>query len=167
MLEKSQEKRILELRQKGYGYKSIVTILGIKRDTVRSLCKKYGLQGYLGLGLSKESEPQIREKNQYTHCIHCGKEINIQNRYRRGRKSKFCSDRCRRMWWYENQDKKERRETAWYHFVCFYCGKDFKAYGNKNRKFCSCKCTVDYRYGSYKEKTRYEKRKEDGTAQDE
>jgi DNA invertase Pin-like site-specific DNA recombinase len=61
--------RILELRQKGYGYKSIASILGIKRDTVRSLCKKYGLEGYLGLGISKEFEPKIREKNTITTYI--------------------------------------------------------------------------------------------------
>ena len=155
MLKKSQEEKIIELRKKGYGYKSIASVLGLKRDTVRDLCRKHGLQGYLGYGLSVESE-KVEIKEYPKNCLYCNKEINTEDK--RGRKSKFCSDRCRREWWYENQDKKDRRETAWYDFICKYCGEDFKAYGNKNRKYCSPECARNHRHSSYKEKTEYEKR---------
>ena len=161
MLEKSQEEKILELRKKGYGYKSIASVLGIKRDTVRDLCRKYGLEGYLGYGLSVESK-KAEIKEYPRNCLRCNKEINTEDR--RGRKSKFCSDFCRRRWWYENLDKKERRETAWYDFICKYCGKDFRVYGNKNRKYCSPECFRNHRYGSYKEKTGYEKRMEEDSS---
>ncbi len=160
MLQIEEKQQILELRQRGYGYKIIANVVGVDRDTVRGLCKRHGLQGYLGIGVSRPSQklPDIREYPQ--SCEYCGKEINME--YRRGRKSRFCSDRCRRTWWNENSDKKDRRETAWYPFVCLYCGKDFKAYGNKNRKYCSRRCTYEHRYGSYKEKTGYQTRKEAG-----
>ncbi|SHJ77638.1 hypothetical protein [Paramaledivibacter caminithermalis] len=157
MLTKEQKEEILKLRKKGYGYKSIASILKVKRDDVRDLCKKYGLTGYLGYGESLKNDVPKKKEIQ-KQCLYCGEEINTK--MRRGRKSKFCSDKCRRTWWNENQDKKDRRDTAWYSFVCKYCGKDFKAYGNKNRKFCSRKCARDYRYGSYREKTGYETRLE-------
>jgi len=167
MLGKSKKEEILELRNRGYGYKSIAVIAGVKRDTVRGLCKSWGLEGCLGFGLSREPEKKSVFLEHITNCLYCYKEINIEDR--RGRKSKFCSDQCRRKWWYANQDRKNRKDSAWYHFICLYCGKDFKAYGNKNRKFCSRRCVADYRFGSHKEKTGYEKRKEleGGTTQNE
>ena len=158
MLQTAEKKQILELRQRGYGYKIIANVVGVDRDDVRALCKNHGLQGYLGIGVSRASQkiPDIREYPE--SCFHCGEKINTE--HQRGRKSKFCSDRCRRTWWHENSDKKDRRETAWYSFVCLYCGVDFKAYGNKHRKYCSRRCTVEHRYGFYKEQTGYEKRME-------
>lgn len=161
MLQNDEKKLILEYRQRGYGYKSIATVVGVSRDSVRNLCKSHGLDGYLRYGISRPYQklPDLPDLREYPEkCEYCGKEINTE--YRRGRKSRFCSDRCRRTWWNENSDKKDRRETAWYSFVCLYCGKDFKAYGNKNRKYCSRRCTIEHRYGSYKEKTGYQKRKE-------
>ncbi|NMB41799.1 MAG: hypothetical protein GX996_07675 [Firmicutes bacterium] len=161
-LRKAQKKQVLELRQRGYGYKSIAYVVGVSRDTVRNFCRKHGLQGYLYFGVSRPHQkiPELGLEEYPKECKYCGKEINTE--HRRGRKSKFCSDKCRRRWWSENSDKKERRETAWYSFICLYCGKDFKAYGNKNRKYCSQQCARDHRFGSYKEKTGYEERMETG-----
>lgn len=150
------EENILELRKKGYGYKSISSTLHISRDVARNVCKKYGLIGY-GDQI-KVNTPEI--KNIPTKCLYCGKPINTQER--RGRKAKFCCDECRRSWWKENSDKRERRETAWYTFTCKNCGKEFKVYGNKNRKFCSIKCSYEYRFGPYDEKTGFELIKEKG-----
>lgn len=151
MLETVQKQKIIELRSKGYGYGSIALILKIKRDDVRDFCRRNNLDGYLGYGLSMPCEGKRRPINIPNHCEYCGQTINQSER--RGRKSRFCSDRCRREWWNEHPEKKERRETAWYPFICLYCGKDFKAYGNRNRKFCSVKCTLNYRFGSYRGKT--------------
>lgn len=142
MLKTEQTDKILLLRKKGYGYKSIAGILKISRDDVRSECKKYGLTGY-GQPVNVEV---IKKQNIQEECLHCGKEINSEDG--RGRKSKFCSDKCRRTWWNAHPEKKNKKESAWYSFSCKNCGKEFKAYGNKNRKFCSIRCSSEYRFGS-------------------
>lgn len=142
MLNEEAQDQVLELRKKGYGYKSIASCLKIPRDTVRNVCRKYGLTGYGMQIIRNIPEPKTVLKE----CLYCGKEINKKEQ--RGRKAKFCSDKCRRTWWNENSDKRNRRESAWYSFVCKNCGKDFRAYGNKSRKFCSVRCTTEYRFGS-------------------
>lgn len=142
MLNTEQKDKILQLRKKGYGYKSIAGILKIDRDIVRSECKKYGLVGY-GQPTANDI---IEVKDIQEKCFYCGKEINYEDR--RGRKSKFCSEKCRRAWWKEHPDMKNKKESACYTFTCKNCGKEFKAYGNKNRKFCSIRCTNEYRFGS-------------------
>lgn len=142
MLKIEQKDKILQLRKEGYGYKSISGILKIGRDTVRNVCKSYELTGY-GHPMTDDI---IRRHNMLTLCLCCGKRINTENR--KGRKSKFCSETCRRKWWNENSDKKNKKDNAWYSFTCKNCGKEFKAYGNKNRKFCSIRCSSEYRFGS-------------------
>lgn len=158
MLNSEEKIKVLELRQKGYGYKSISSILKVKRDDVRDYCRARGLSGYLGYGKSVSASPSTKEKNYIDECKQCGKEINKTDKV--GRKSKFCSHRCRRKWWNNHPEKKDRRESAWYSFICLYCGKEFKAYGNRNRKYCSRRCAVEHRYEHFKEKTGYEKRME-------
>ena len=146
MLEKAQQQQIVEFRNMGYGYKVIGTILKVKRDTVRNFCRRKGITGCIAYGQSVQTETKEEGNPAPDHCEYCGQEINQIER--RGRKARFCSSVCRRKWWNENKDKKERRETAWYSFVCLNCGEGFKAYGNQNRKFCSVACSTHYRYGS-------------------
>jgi predicted nucleic acid-binding Zn ribbon protein len=52
-----------------------------------------------------------------------------------GRK-KYCSDKCRMAYWKTHKINRK----AFYHFKCAYCGKEFEAYGNNNRKYCSRAC---------------------------
>lgn len=158
MLNNEQKLNVIELRRKGYGYKSISSILKVKRDEVRDYCRRKGLAGYIGYGSSVALNSKIKVNTYPIKCTQCGVSINGINRA--GRKSKFCSEKCRRKWWNNHKEKKNRRESAWYSFVCLYCGKDFKAYGNQNRKYCSRRCSAEHRFGHYKEKTGYEKRKE-------
>ena len=40
-----EKHQIKDLRVKGDGYKAIATILGITRDSIRSYCKRTGLDG--------------------------------------------------------------------------------------------------------------------------
>ncbi|EYE89103.1 hypothetical protein Q428_04680 [Fervidicella metallireducens AeB] len=46
MLSPHEKEKVLELRRKGYGYTSIATLLKVKKDDVRNLCKRHGLDGY-------------------------------------------------------------------------------------------------------------------------
>lgn len=142
MLKTEQKQQVLELRKKGYGYKSIASILQINRDSVRNLCKSHGLAGYGQPTFNKTDE----EKTITKVCLNCGKELNTEEK--RGRKPKFCSENCRRTWWKNNSDKKNKSDSAWYKFQCKNCGKEFKAYGNKNRKYCSIKCSIEKRFCS-------------------
>ncbi len=143
MLNEEVQEQVLELRKQGYGYKSIASCLKISRDQVRNICRKYGLTGY-GMQIISNT---IELKKVLNQCLNCGEEINTKER--RGRKAKFCSDNCRRSWWKENSHKRNKRESAWYSFVCQNCGKDFRVYGNKSRKFCSVRCSTEYRFGPY------------------
>ena len=63
-----------------------------------------------------------------------------------GRKKRFCSNECRRAWWSENRDKINMSSEAQYKTTCEGCGKQFVAYGNPNRKYCSHECYINYRY---------------------
>ncbi len=81
MLNAEVQEQILELRKKGYGYKSIASCLKIPRDTVRNVCRKYGLTGY-GMQIIRDiPEPEEVLKQ----CLYCGKEINTKEQ--RGRKA--------------------------------------------------------------------------------
>jgi DUF438 domain-containing protein len=46
MLNPQEKEKVLELRRKRYGYTSIATLLKVKKDDVRNLCKRHGLDGY-------------------------------------------------------------------------------------------------------------------------
>ncbi len=141
MQKQQKSNKVLKLRQKGYGYKSIARMLNLKRDYVREYCYRKGLGGYLGYGNSVIPQPKIIEQNYPTRCKQCDSEINTERR--KGRKSIFCCERCRRTWWNENSDKKNK--ITWYTLTCKHCNKEFKAYVNKNRKFCSIECSREYR----------------------
>ena len=81
--------KILELRSKGYGYKSIATELNLTRDQVRNTCNK------------KERTPLE------VVCKNCGKKVNSIT----GKKKKvYCSDKCRYQWWNKQRKLKKLYE---------------------------------------------------------
>ena len=129
-----QAKQIRELRLRGAGYKSIASAVGLSRDTVRNYCKSHGLDGYAS-ALVLNVKEQIESG---TACLCCGKR-------------KFCSDKCRREWWAAHPEAIKRKETAYYEATCACCGKTFRSYGNKNRRYCSHACYVQDRFWRKKE----------------
>lgn len=134
------EQQIQELRLKGVGYKAVAAVLGLSRDTVRGYCKRNGLEGdsrVVSLNLEEK-------KNQNLICACCNKPIKQNGR---GRVRRFYSEECRRKWWNENQDKRNKKDTAIYEYTCPYCGKEFSSYGNKKRKYCSHNCYIESRFG--------------------
>lgn len=138
-MDSQQADRIRELRIKGEGYRSIAREVGLTRDIVRNYCKSHGLDGYAEVLISNMREQIQLGKS----CLRCGKELEQPHT---GRKKKFCSDRCRREWWKEHPERITRRETAYYKSVCVYCGREFKTYGNKDRRYCSHNCYVRDRF---------------------
>ena len=59
----------------------------------------------------------------------------------------FCSDACRVAWWNCHKDLVTRK--AVYMIPCAGCGKVFKSYGNRNRKYCSHGCYINARFGGH------------------
>ncbi len=134
-----EKQQIHDLRLKGIGYKAIAAILGISRDSIRGYCKRNGLAGD-SQAVSLNVKEQI---NQHLICACCSKPL-VKNL--RGRSKRFCSEECRRRWWNENRDKRNKKESAIYKYICPNCNKEFSCYGNRNRKYCSHNCYIKSRF---------------------
>ena len=124
----AQKRSIDDLRQQVFGYMKIGQMLGISDNTVRSYCRRSRLPSGAVL------------------CPQCGKPV----KRTLGRKPrKFCSDSCRTAWWNSHLDQVNRK--AVYQFVCASCGKEFSAYGNARRKYCSRACYTAHRFGGVRD----------------
>ncbi len=127
----AQKDRIRQMKADGFGYIKIARELGLPENTVKSFCRREGLNRK-----APDGEAPVPEAGIGT-CPCCGGKV-AQNP---GRKAKrFCSDKCRNTWWNSRLDQVERK--AHYEFVCAYCKKPFTAYGNAGRKYCSHECYV-------------------------
>lgn len=110
---------ILKLRNNGYGYKKIAKELSISVSAARYACLKN------------------EEKSKTTHCKNCSLPImSIEGK----RKKIFCSDKCRYNWWNNSQDQINKK--AFYTHQCKTCNKEFIAYGNNKRIYCSQECYI-------------------------
>ena len=134
-----QRKVIKNMRIKGAGYKAIAGAVGISRDSVRSFCRRNGLDGTSEL-IEKNVDAKILLGE---ICLYCAEKITQPET---GRKKKFCSEECRRAWWSKNTDKRNPTSKAVYKIFCLGCGKEFISYGNKNRKYCSHGCYISARF---------------------
>ena len=116
-----EKRKIYELRKEGYGYKKIANEMNMSLSSIQSFLKR-----------NPEDETLIGV------CKGCGKTIqSIKGR----KKKQFCSDRCR--WDYWNAHIKEVNKKAFYTLTCKYCGKEFIAYGNQKRVYCSHECYIN------------------------
>lgn len=130
----AQRQRVRELRGEGYSYKKISQMLGISENTIKTFCQRNRL------GETMRQSAIINKDGYFCPC--CGVPVMQME----GRKEKrFCSDRCRNKWWNSHLDQVNRKAN--YEFICAYCKKPFKAYGNKNRKYCSHRCYTKDRFG--------------------
>ncbi len=124
--------QIRTMRRAGVAYSKIGEFLAVNPNTVKSWCRRSGIEpeSHTGPGL----EPLG------TWCRLCGDEL------AQAARAKFCSDTCRRSWWSTHPELIERR--AFYHFACQRCGTEFEAYGNTERKYCSHSCYIQHRFGT-------------------
>ncbi len=129
-----QKEQIAALREQGYGYATIANAVGMKKGTVVAFCRKMGLTG-------TKAQGNNRITLDAGFCLQCGTPL-VQKPGRK--KIKFCSDKCRVTWW--NSHPEAVKKKAIYYFTCAHCGKDFTAYGNAGRKFCSHACYIAERY---------------------
>ncbi|MBQ2695071.1 hypothetical protein IJG04_00310 [Candidatus Saccharibacteria bacterium] len=80
-------KRIAELRRENYSYQFIADTLGLRMNTVKSVCRR---KGFVALGRRKTKE----EKHNAPLCKNCKRPL-LGGRTTR----QFCTDGCRAEWW--------------------------------------------------------------------
>lgn len=131
----NEQKNMIEAyRRKGVGYKQIAKELGLSPNSVKSFCRRNHL-----------SREDLKQNESESSCEQCGNPI----QQLKGRKRKrFCSDKCRNLWWNSHLDQVKRK--AVYEYVCPICGKAFSVYGNAKRKYCSHACYLMGRFGDLK-----------------
>ena len=134
-----QEEQIRLLRAQGVGYRQIANQLNLSRDAVRYYCKANNLNGQ---GEAVQANIQ-RIMTDDTVCSYCGE---LLEQPKTGRRRRFCCEMCRRKWWGQNRDKIRKGAGAIYGFTCKRCGKEFTAYGNSHRLYCSHECFISDRF---------------------
>ena len=129
----NQIQELTRMRLNNMGYSHIAKALGLTKAQVSGYCKRHGLDGTLANNSRTSSAPSF--------CKCCGAPLN-QNP--KTKTSYFCSSACRQVWWNAHLNQVNRR--AFYDITCARCGRTFKSYGNKNRKFCSHACYINHRF---------------------
>ncbi len=131
---KETREKILSLREGGMGYQTIAREVGESRDAVRYICKSRGMGGV-------GTEQRVAEGKA---CANCG--CGIKQPAGRGRHKRFCCEACRRKWWGKHPDEGRKLAKAFYQATCSHCGKEFVAYGNNHRTYCSRDCYIQARF---------------------
>lgn len=126
-----EKQQIKILRESGESYAQISRMVGLPLNSIKTFCRRNNL---VVANVQKKIETSI--------CRYCGKPVE-QNPGRK--EKKFCSDKCRMLWWNSHTDQVNRKAN--YECTCGFCGKQFTSYGNKNRKYCSHACYIEDRFG--------------------
>ena len=134
-----QKETIHKMRLEGRSYLQIAVALCISENTIKSYCRRNNLAALIKCPVIN-SLPDT-DINPTTVCKCCGK---VLTQGTKGQPKKFCSEKCRRLWWNGNTIQSDRK--AWYTLTCSMCGTEFKSYGNQNRKFCSHACYIRKRF---------------------
>lgn len=170
-----QKQKIKLLRSSGKSYRDIAAEMGLKESTVKTYCNRSGLTDkdislirskqknkclYCGAEIyqiskqkpkkfcsdkcrfawwNKNRELKIKRALCTIKCRGCGKTL-IQKPKTKPRR--FCSDRCRLQWWSKHPNSGNR---SGFSFICEYCGKEFKSYASKTRRYCSTHCYAQAR----------------------
>lgn len=116
-----EKEKILELRAQGLTYSQIGKELELSINTVKSHCRR--------------AEAKKRT------CKNCSK---LLDQIKKQKPKTFCSSYCRDHWWKNNGNSSNSKAN--YQIECTRCGKLFRSYGNKQRKYCSHKCYIQDRF---------------------
>ena len=136
-MNQQQRELILKLRAQGMSYGKIAAATGLSSNTVKSFCRR----NPTGSLPAKTVAVAIPER-----CPQCNSLLVQTSGHRQKR---FCSEKCRRLWWAAHPEKMNR--NAFSPVTCLCCGKSFLQYGTRPRKFCSRPCYLEHRYGKVKE----------------
>lgn len=126
-----QKNAIIRCRNGGLGYATIAKDIGLTKDAVVAFCRRNGLTGNMA---GKVQDTAGR-------CKECGTVL-VQTE---GMKTRvFCCAECRKKWWKEHPEMLDKK--AVYSYTCAGCGREFTAYGNSRRKYCSHACYIKDRF---------------------
>lgn len=125
---------IERMRRSGLSYQEIADNLAIRKEAVRSYCRNHDIN------------PDMDAIPDKAVCPVCGKLL--KNTSRRGRRRRFCSDRCRMEWWKSHPSEKGHDIGRIRVYRCTGCGKPFRGYGSVERKYCSHECYISHRFGN-------------------
>ncbi|MFR7820191.1 helix-turn-helix domain-containing protein [Candidatus Pseudoruminococcus sp.] len=125
---KEQKALVVKLRDQGMTFAAIAEKLDISVNSIKSFYRR-----------NSNTSNASNDENQLC-CKECGKPI-IQPFGTR--EKKFCSDKCRMLWW--NTRRSEVKLKSADRCKCSCCGKEFQAYAQ--RKFCSRGCYFKMRFG--------------------
>ena len=125
---KEQKALVVKLRDQGMTFAAIAEKLDISVNSIKSFYRRNG-----------NTSNASNDKNQLC-CKECGKPIAQPFGTR---VKKFCSDKCRMLWW--NTHRSEVKLKSADRCKCSCCGKVFQAYAH--RKFCSRDCYFKMRFG--------------------
>lgn len=124
-----QKQAIASMRDSGVPITSIAQQLGLSVNTIKSYCKRHSIHS------GNQSRKNI------LFCLQCHTEIpQVAHR----KEKKFCSDKCRQLWWAENTALIPRDSQI--ERICPVCKTLFLSYKSKHRIYCSRTC-----YGKSKE----------------
>ena len=124
---REQKQQITSLRKQGCGYAAIAKTVALSVNTVKSFCRRNGLNR----AFTDVSAPV---------CPFCGGAL-VQRPQVKPRR--FCSDSCRRAWWKAHPEASIKK--AYYEKVCAYCAKPYIVYGRPESKYCSLDCAHNAR----------------------
>lgn len=120
----SQKDALRRMRENGKSYGQIAAALGLSENTVKSYCRRAGLQTFVAR----------------TICPQCGKILFPEKHGCR----RFCSDACRYAWAYSRRILGPQNAIQ---KQCAACKKPFFSYPSSHRKYCSHGCYIADRYG--------------------
>lgn len=118
---------ILRLRDAGNTYAQISEETGIPVNTLKTFFHR--------------SSRKKKSEDEQPRCRECG---GIIEQKPKTKKQIFCCGECRQKWWNSHPEAVHRK--AVYNYTCPYCGRDFSAYGNAHRKYCSHECYIKDRF---------------------
>ena len=109
---------------------TMMDVGGLPERNAEALARKEALDG-----IDNEMEKYLDDVAM-GFCPECGKEV-VQNA--RGRRKRFCSDKCRYAWKNKHQNPENWKRMS---YICPVCNKEFRdrGYGKIQRKYCSRSC---------------------------
>jgi len=138
-MDEETRKSIFKMKSQGLRNYAVASMLGLKKDTLHEFCKKYHLCG-------PEEVIRLNIIELVQHNIICPQCYGPIRHKKRGRRKRFCTEKCRRAWWKEHEEARNRNPKSWYSNQCLACGKYFVVYGNHCQKYCNRECYLNHRY---------------------
>ena len=136
-----QKLQIEDMRKQSCGYSVIARTLNLSVSAVKGYCQRNHLDGFRAETPAAVVVQEPSADNDGDFCKQCGKML-VQKSHTKT--ALFCCGSCRQKWWNSHLDQVNRK--AVYQFICICCGKEFTAYGNKHRKYCSHECYINARF---------------------